>query len=131
MSKQSIHCPHDLPISECREHWIEFCSVTGNTIEQRALVWATGGDTGISSNALCAYMAAGMTDRRNNAPMDASDRGRCIRLLKLIPEWIERLDEMKQLDFGTVSINGADPVPRSETNWSWTQQVPLIIKEIR
>lgn len=129
MSVREIHCAHDLPISTCREHWIEFCKVTHNTIEERALKWALSGDTGISSEALCGYMAQGITTRRHSAPSDASDRGRCIRLLNIIPEWIERLDEMKQLDTGTISINGADPIPVSEDRHSWTHQVPLIISE--
>lgn len=129
MTKRSVHCGHDIPIIECRQHWVEFCFITGNTIESRALTWATGGDTGISSKALCAYMSVGMTERRHSAPSDAADRGRCIRLLRLIPEWIERLDEMKRLDTGTISINGAPAIPVAQDTHSWTYQIPLIIKE--
>lgn len=102
---------------------------TGSVL-QRAIKWATGSDTGISSEALCCYMTTGTVNRpRWNAPSDAADRGRCIRLLKLIPEWVDRLDEMKKLDVGTVSVNGADPIPISEYEQSWTQQIPLIRKE--
>ena len=101
------------------------------TIEERALAWALSGDTGISSETMCAYFTGVKKGGPfgSQAPSDAADRGRCIRLLKLIPEWIERLDELKALDVGTISINGADPIPRSQDSHSWTHQVPLIIKE--
>jgi len=105
--------------------------VPTGSIRQRALAWALGGDTGISSETMCAYFTGVEKGGPfgSQAPSDAADRGRCIRLLKLIPEWIPRLDELKTLDKGTVSINGADPIPRSEDEHSWTHQVPLIIKE--
>lgn len=101
------------------------------SIEERALQWALSGDTGISSETMCAYFTGVKKGGPfgSQAPSDAADRGRCIRLLKLIPEWIERLDELKALDTGTVSINGADPIPRSQDTHSWTHQIPLIIKE--
>lgn len=101
------------------------------TIEQRALQWAFGGDTGISSETLAAHMLgvekAGPFGKQ--APSDAADRARCIRLLKHIPEWLPRLDELKTLDVGTVSVNGDPPVPRAEFYQSWTQQLPLIMQE--
>lgn len=112
--------------------WLEngLKPVPTGSVMQRAIKWATGSDTGISSEALCSYMTTGTVDRpRWNAPSDAADRGRCIRLLQLIPEWVDRLDEMKALDVGTVSINGADPIPVSEDSHSWTYQIPLIRKE--
>lgn len=131
MPVREIHCSHDLPISTCREHWIEFCQVTDNTIEQRALRWALSDDTGISSETMCAFFTN--TPKHGpfgmQAPSDAADRGRCIRLLNIIPEWIERLDELKELDTGTISINGAPPIPRSQDTHSWTYQIPLIRKE--
>jgi hypothetical protein len=68
----------------------------------------------------------GVTTQIGGAPSDADDRHRCIRLLRLIPEWIPRLDEMKALDTGTVSINGAEPIPISQDTHSWTYQVPII-----
>jgi len=129
MSKQEIHCSHDLPISQCLEHWQEFCEATDITIEERALKWALSGDTGVSSETLCAFMSGVPVQRMPGSPSDASDRGRCIRLLKIIPEWIPRLNELTMLDNKEVSINGADPVPYSETEYSWTYQIPLIIKE--
>ena len=56
--------------------------------------WLLSDDTGSSSMKLCAHMLG--LERQGFAPSDASDRGRCIRLLRLMPEWIERLDEMNQ-----------------------------------
>lgn len=131
MAVREIHCAHDLPISTCREHWIEFCEATNNTIEQRALQWALSDDTGISSETMCAYFVNVSKGGPfgSQAPIDACDRGRCIRLLNLIPEWIERLDELKALDIGTISINGAPAIPRSQDTHSWTYQIPLILAE--
>ena len=105
--------------------------VPTGSIRQRALQWALSGDTGISSETMCAYFTGVKKGGPfgSQAPSDAADRGRCIRLLQLIPEWIERLDELKALDVGTVSINGADPIPRSQDTHSWTYQIPLIRKE--
>lgn len=99
------------------------------SVRQRALQWALSDDTGISSETMCCYFTDSPMRSWSGAPSDAADRGRCIRLLKLIPEWIDRLDELKTLDKGTVSINGADPIPRSEDTHSWTHQIPLIRKE--
>lgn len=104
---------------------------TDSTIEQRALKWALSDDTGISSETMCAYFTGVPKTGAfgSQAPSDAADRGRCIRLLNIIPEWIPRLDELKALDTGTISINGAPAIPRSQDTHSWTYQVPLIIKE--
>lgn len=63
---------------------------------RRVIEWLLGDDTGISSKALVAHMLG--VDGETMAPWDASDRGRCIRLLKLMPEWIPRLDEMASVN---------------------------------
>lgn len=103
----------------------------GKPLEQRVMFWALSGDTGVSSETMCAFFTGNPLRRFSGAPSDAADRGRCIRLLELVPEWIERLDELKTLDKGEVSINGADPIPRSEDTHSWTYQLPLIRQEGR
>lgn len=100
----------------------------GKTIENRALYWSLAGDTGISSEAICAHMT-GNANKRPHPPSDASDRGRCIRLLLLIPEWIPRLDEMTMYDAAlsetlVISSSGLS----SERN-TWAAQIPLIRKE--
>lgn len=101
-----------------------------STIEQRALKWALSDDTGTSSKTLCAFMLG--IDQTNGArgwgasypPSDADDRGRCIRLLKHIPEWIERLPELAEANVGGLHDGTDKPVKQS-----WAYQIPLIIKE--
>lgn len=105
--------------------------VDADSIHERAFEWLLSGDTGISSETLCAYML-GIEKKGpfgNQAPSDAADRGRCIRLLQRIPEWVPRLDELKALDTGTISINGAPAIPRSQDSHSWTHQLPLLMRE--
>jgi len=75
------------------------------------LEWATGNDTGVSSVALLRYMMGfEPNDWGFMAPSDRDDRGRCIRLLKKFPEWLDRLDEMKKFS-------------------GWKEQIPLIKDE--
>lgn len=61
------------------------------TIEQKILEWLAAGDTGISSKAL-AFEAVGMESRYRDAPHDPSDLGRCLRLIKQIPECRSAVD---------------------------------------
>lgn len=102
----------------------------GQPILNRALFWAMSGDTGISSEALANHMA-GYPVRRSSPPSDAGDRGRCIRLLELVPEWIARLGEMvkydapdKRQDAFVVNSSGIT----ADQN-TWAKQIPLILKE--
>lgn len=101
----------------------------GKPIYDRALFWAMSGDTGISSEAICNHML-GYPERRVMPPSDASDRGRCIRLLELVPEWIPRLNEMlkydskKNTDTFVISSSGI-----SADQNTWSKQIPLIIQE--
>jgi hypothetical protein len=95
-------------------------------IVQRALEWLMGDDTGASSTTLCAHML-GIKGVRNSVPSDSADRGRCIRLLQLIPEWKDRLDEMADMPAVQTMIMGADGM-RSETE-SWKEQIALIRQE--
>lgn len=101
----------------------------GQSIERRALFWAMSGDTGISSESIMAHMTGNpKTDAFGMMPpSDASDRGRCIRLLELIPEWIPRLPELaneKPSDGLVISSSGI-----SAHSNSWAEQIPLILKE--
>jgi len=82
-----------------------------NKIEMKNMIaWLVSDDTGLSSLHLCGHMI-GVKVREVN-PYDASDRGRCIRLLKIVPKWLERIDEMKQYH-------------------GWEEQIPLIKKEFK
>ena len=65
----------------------------------RALEWAASDDTGASSLTIYRHMlglshkgAYGVVE-----PADGGDLGRCLRLLRLIPEWNERMPEMAEL----------------------------------
>lgn len=101
----------------------------GKPIEQRALYWALSGDTGISSEAIAKHMTGSATTRMM-PPSDADDRGRCIRLLELIPEWITRLPEMVQYDQSDrqegIVINSSGISAYSN---SWQKQIPMILRE--
>lgn len=102
----------------------------GKTIEERVLYWALSGDTGISSETLAARMTGNPKQGYTSPPSDADDRGRCIRLLELVPEWIPRLPELatneKPSDAIVINSSGIS----ADTN-SWAKQIPLIIKEGR
>lgn len=60
--------------------------------------WLLGDDTGISSEAIVAYMEGATTIRRfGNHPHDPADLGRCIRLLAIAPDYRLRLPEMARV----------------------------------
>jgi hypothetical protein len=83
----------------------------------RAHAWIVGNDTGESSKTLWAVMMGQKPDR-SSYPHDAYDLGRCLRLLRAIPEWKERLWEMS-----AVSDYWAALVP------AWPQLEALFIEE--
>ena len=64
------------------------------TINERAVEWIVGDDTGLSSKAIWAVMM-GAKPRPHSYPSDGADLGRCMRLLELIPEWKPRMVEMQ------------------------------------
>jgi len=68
----------------------------GDSIHKRASEWIVGDDTGMSSEAIWAYMS-GVEKKYYSHPGDPADLGRCLRLLKLIPEWKPRIFEMSKL----------------------------------
>ena len=98
-------------------------------IEGRALFWALSGDTGISSEAIAKHMT-GIAPVRMLPPSDADDRGRCIRLLELVPEWIPQLNEMVKYDAAekpdAFVINSSGITADHNT---WAKQIPLIMQE--
>lgn len=55
--------------------------------------WMLSGDTGISSECICAVMT-GSKCRDGRPPSDPSDFGRCYRLLQHFPEWKARMGEV-------------------------------------
>jgi len=60
------------------------------------LEWLHGLDTGVSSETIYSVMTGHnvLTCGEGDAPHDPGDFGRCYRLLKLFPEWRERLAEV-------------------------------------
>lgn len=80
--------------------------------------WLHGHDTGSSSIALFTYMTLGV--RGGEAPYDADDLGRCVRLLDCFPEWRERMPEM-----ANVSEEWAELVPH------WADLEAAFLRETR
>lgn len=64
-------------------------------IYTKAINWILSDDTGISSKVIWGVMMKAEKYYRSYTPSDPSDFGRCYRLLKLIPEWEERLEELR------------------------------------
>lgn len=100
----------------------------GAPIKARAAWWALSDDTGISSKTLANHMLGYENGNFTSPPSDADDRGRCIRLLELIPEWIERLPELAKDEKPSEAIVISASGIGADTN-SWERQIPLIIKE--
>lgn len=65
------------------------------SIETRALRWASSSTTGASSKAILKVMTGNHPKDGYCYPHDPQDFERCRALLELIPEWKARLSEMK------------------------------------
>lgn len=74
---------------------------------QKAIEWIISDDIGISSKVIFAVMMGINPEniRDKSTPCDPSDFGRCYRLLKLIPDWQNRIDELRKVDYGYYSMN--------------------------
>jgi hypothetical protein len=66
----------------------------------RVMEWMVGDDTGVSSKSIAAFMCGADLSFAywNSPPSDASDLGRCLRLLERFPEWKARMPEMASID---------------------------------
>jgi hypothetical protein len=64
--------------------------------QQRANWWITHGHVGMSSKSIWAYFM-GQKEPSPNHPYDPDDFGRCYKLFKAVPEWRERVSELKSL----------------------------------
>lgn len=71
--------------------------------ERIAARWLLSQDVGVSSMAICAHMLGEKTDD-TGYPHDPSDLGRCIRLLKLFPQWESRIPEMSKYGPGWAGL---------------------------
>lgn len=63
-------------------------------IKDRIIDWLLNGDTGASSRAIVEQMLNPKPGSYLNHPRDYGDFDRCIKLLELLPEFAERIDEM-------------------------------------
>ena len=71
--------------------------------------WLMSGDTGISSETICAVMTGSKKGGVFGAdiPHDVADFGRCYRLLKNFPEWRDNGNETCPAeDYGMCSVCG-------------------------
>lgn len=95
---------------------------------KKLLEWVIGDDYGLSSQAIVRFML-GIGPKRSfyDYPADSADRGRCIRLLNLVPEWWDRLDEMKDTPKARVYIWRDGKLVTYDEGWE--EQIPLIKKE--
>lgn len=94
------------------------------------MFWALHGSTGSSSLSIAQHMATGLSS--GMPPSDKDDRSRCIKLLELVPEWLPRLNEMKQYDAPADKKQDAFVINSSGINAydnSWSKQIPLIAQE--
>lgn len=61
----------------------------------KAINWILSDDTGMSSKVIWGVMMKAEKYYSSYTPSDPSDFGRCYRLLKLIQEWEDRLEELR------------------------------------
>jgi len=67
-------------------------------MKDKILNWLATGETGISSKAIAFKMAGIENDCKwNTIPHDPDDFKRCLKLVNLIPEIRQRLDEMRSV----------------------------------
>jgi len=69
------------------------------------------GYVGASSKAIFAHMTGAYNSGFYSAPYDNEDRERCVILLRAMPEWVERLNEMTRYA-------------------GWEEQIPLILSTL-
>lgn len=70
-----------------------------SSVLSRAIEWLVTGETGTSSKTILAVMTGIVEGKRSLdycVPLDASDFGRCKKLLNAIPEWREQLPKVAE-----------------------------------
>lgn len=101
------------------------------SILERAHKWIVSGDTGISSVTIWACMM-GIEQiylGRCDTPSDPSDFGRCYRLFKLIPEWEERIEELRKYKIGVHISVGLPDERHNHDKWgSFVDHYPQMKK---
>lgn len=64
------------------------------TLSDEATAWMTDGEKGQSSKAIFSHMTGWPAEYPNESPHDPSDLRRCVLLLRRVPEFAVRIDEM-------------------------------------
>ena len=84
---------------DCEQTWEEPTPNMAENTQKRAMWWLEKGEHGISSRAMWnCFMGRDKCDQWGDwGPSDPSDFKRCHKLLEAVPEWKERLQELKKL----------------------------------
>lgn len=88
----------------CLKTWVEpTVEPDGNTEEFCANWWAVNGEHGMSSKTMFNHLSKGLTgvrsveNRYSTTPSDPDDFKRCYKLLQAVPQWKNKLNELKSL----------------------------------
>lgn len=81
----------------CLPSWQEPQPDLSLAVEERAVWWSTHGETGLSSETIWNFFMKQNPTYEIHHPCDADDFSRCYKLLEAIPEWKDRIQEMKGL----------------------------------
>jgi hypothetical protein len=86
----------------CPKTWTEPIPETKEQTEYECATWWAGnGEHGISSKTMFNHLAGGTVSRLQNLhegyPSDPDDFKRCYKLLQAVPQWKNRLNELKPL----------------------------------
>jgi hypothetical protein len=105
-----------------------------DSIEKRALTWASGDDTGVSSKAILKVMTGQTISDDYCHPHDSQDLGRCVRLLDIIPEWRPRIGEMSNVSDEWAALSAVWPeleaLHRAESHNTVYSRIKAIVRPI-
>ncbi len=105
-----------------------------DSIEKRALTWASGDDTGVSSKAILKVMTGQTISDDYCHPHDGQDLARCVRLLDIIPEWRPRINEMKAVSDEWAALSAVWPelegLHRAGDNSTTYARIQAIVRPI-
>lgn len=96
------------------------------TTAEKLNAWLLSGDVGASSECIAQHLT-GM-ECNGNYPMDAGDMGRCVGLLKAVPEFRSRLTEMKNVNrYWAALIPRWDDIERCHSDY---KKCTALIREL-
>ena len=86
--------------SKCKQTWKPKEIIQDSNINDRMNQWLASGERGISSDTLFEKLSGrGLGSRYKSHPLDPNDFRRCYLLLKLIPEWKNDLDKLREINY--------------------------------